>query len=315
MVPIVSDCSSLILNDPLPLTVHPAAVYLRSLSPGSRSTMEQSLNTIASLLTDGQCDLYTLNWGAILYQHTAAVQAALLENYAPATASKMMCAFRRVLKEAKKLGLMSATNYETAIELPSIKESRSLRGRALSGEEIKALIQVCLFDPTPWGNRDLALIAILRGTGLRRAEVVNLELKDYDPLTGAIYVRGGKNGVDRKVYLPYDAISWVNDWLDNRGNDPGALLLPIKLSGGLVARHMTPQAVLVIIQKRAHQAGVKSFSPHDFRRTFCSDLLDAGVDIVTVSKLAGHASPTTTAKYDRRGDETLKKAVQKLRFD
>lgn len=62
-----------------------------------------------------------------------------------------MCETRRVLKEAKKLGLMSATNYETAIELPSIKESRSLRGRALSGEEIKALIQVCLDDPTPWG--------------------------------------------------------------------------------------------------------------------------------------------------------------------
>jgi len=277
--------------------------------------MEQSLNAIASLLTNGQCDLYTLNWGAILYQHTAAVQAALLETYAPATASKMMCAFRRVLKEAKKLGLMSATNYETAIELPSIKESRSLRGRALNGEEIKALIKVCLDDPTPWGVRDLALIAILRGTGLRRAEVVNLELRDYDPLTGAINVRGGKNGVVRKVYLPESALTWVSAWLASRGAEPGALLLPLGRNGEIQARHMTPQAVLVIIQKRALQAGVKSFSPHDFRRTFCSDLLDAGVDIVTVSKLAGHASPTTTAKYDRRGDETLKKAVQKLRFE
>jgi integrase len=62
---------------------------------------------------------------------------------------------------------------------------------------------------------------------------------------------------------------------------------------------MTPQAVLLIVQKRAQQAGVESFSPHDFRRTFCSDLLDAGVDIVTVQKLAGHASPVTTAKYPR----------------
>jgi integrase/recombinase XerD len=62
--------------------------------------------------------------------------------------------------------------------------------------------------------------------------------------------------------------------------------------------------VLKIVQRWAKLAGVESFSPHDFRRTFCSDLLDAGVDIVTVQKLVGHASPVTTAKYDRRGEET-----------
>ena len=79
-------------------------------------------------------------------------------------------------------------------------------------------------------------------------------------------------------------------------------------------RHMCSDAVLKILKKRAEAAGVESFSPHDFRRTFCSDLLDAGIDIVTVQKLAGHSSPVTTAKYDRRGEETKRKAVQKLGF-
>nr|WP_306469804.1 site-specific integrase [Oscillatoria laete-virens] len=77
---------------------------------------------------------------------------------------------------------------------------------------------------------------------------------------------------------------------------------------------LDPPSVLLIVQKRASQAGVEQFSPHDFRRTFCSDLLDAGVDIVTVQKLAGHSSPVTTAKYDRRGEETKRRAVQKLGF-
>ena len=77
---------------------------------------------------------------------------------------------------------------------------------------------------------------------------------------------------------------------------------------------MHPDSVWRMLQNRADQAVLESFSPHDFRRTFCSDLLDAGVDIVTVQKLAGHASPVTTAKYDRRGEETKRRAVQNLKF-
>jgi integrase len=75
---------------------------------------------------------------------------------------------------------------------------------------------------------------------------------------------------------------------------------------------MHPDAIWRIITKRAFEAGLEPFSPHDFRRTFCSDLLDAGIDIVTVQKLAGHASPIETAKYDRRGEQTKRNAVQSL---
>ena len=82
--------------------------------------------------------------------------------------------------------------------------------------------------------------------------------------------------------------------------------------GGVALRFMHPDAVLKIVRRRGSQAGIESFSPHDLRRTFCSDLLDAGIDIVTVQKLVGHASPVTTAQYDRRGEETKRMAVQRL---
>lgn len=299
---------SLALTAPLPLSGHPARVYLRSLSPGSRSTMQGSLNAIANLLGH---DIDTLDWAALRYQQTTAIRSALLEKYAPATGNKMLCALRGAMKQAYKFGMITADDYQNAIDLPAIKGDRKLSGRALSREEISALINAC-GDSTK-GKRDKALIGILRGAGLRRSEAVKLELRDFNN-DGGIDIRQGKGGKDRLVYLPESAIAFLQDWLEVRGNFSGALLCPVRKGGRILIKHLTPQAVLYILRELSKKAGVQSFSPHDFRRTFCSDLLDSGVDIVTVQKLAGHASPITTARYDRRGEETKRKAVQSLRF-
>ena len=76
----------------------------------------------------------------------------------------------------------------------------------------------------------------------------------------------------------------------------------------LLGQRLSSQAVLNALEKRSEQAGVKYLSPHDFRRTFISNLLDAGADISTVQRLVGHSSPLTTARYDRRGQETKRRA-------
>ncbi|MHC5763863.1 MAG: integrase, partial [Nostoc sp.] len=65
---------SLALTEPLPITMHPAEVYLNSLGEGSRRTMREALNAIARLLTNGICDASTLDWSKLRYQHTAAVR-------------------------------------------------------------------------------------------------------------------------------------------------------------------------------------------------------------------------------------------------
>ena len=66
---------------------------------------------------------------------------------------------------------------------------------------------------------------------------------------------------------------------------------------------MKTQSIYDMLVKLADQAKVKHFSTHDLRRSFVSDLLDAGTDIATVAKMVSHASISTTQRYDRRGEQ------------
>jgi integrase len=97
------------------------------------------------------------------------------------------------------------------------------------------------------------------------------------------------------------------DWLAERGDGPGPLFCPVNKAGKIEVRRMTAQAVWNLLQKRATEGGVRAFSPHDLRRMFVSDLLDASADIATVAKMAGHANVQTTARYDRRPEDAKRR--------
>ena len=311
-----AEIASLSLTQPVPLTQHPAAVYLASLAPGSKKTMRSSLNAIALLLTDERCDAMTLDWSKLRYQHTAAVRAVLSQRLSPCTVNKMLVALRRVLKEAYRLDLMDANDYAKASDLQSLKETGELRGRALSSTEIKQLIAHCVAEKTAFSLRDGAVISILRCGGIRRQELVRLKLVDLDRETGTVKIRQGKGNKARLVYLSEVALELVEAWLKIRGKKPGALICPLARNGRVMVRHFAADGdgIYKIIKRRAEKAGLERFSPHDFRRTFCSDLLAEGEDVFTVQSLAGHSTPATTAKYDRRGEARKRKAVRKLQF-
>jgi integrase len=70
----------------------------------------------------------------------------------------------------------------------------------------------------------------------------------------------------------------------------------------------------VIVAKRLKAAKIKPCTPHDMRRTFAGDMLDAGVDLVTVQRLTGHASQVTNSRYDRRDEKTKMDAASKIYF-
>jgi site-specific recombinase XerD len=161
----------------------PAAVYLARLAPGSRRSQTSALNTMAGLLTGGRLGAQDLPWHEVRYQHTQALRAALADRYSPATTNRHLAALRGVLREAWRLGLMSAEDLTRATDLAAVRGERLPRGRALSRGELVSLFASCR-GGSPSDARDAALMAVLYAAGLRRAEVVAIEVGDYDVETG-----------------------------------------------------------------------------------------------------------------------------------
>ena len=289
---------------------HPPSVYLASLASGSRRAMTQALDTIAHLLTGGRCNSATLPWPNLRYQHNAAIRATLADRYASATANKMLAALKGVLKAAWRLGQMDTESYLRAVDISSVRGSTLPRGRALGAGEMSALFTACTSDSSARGARDAALLGVLYGSGLRRSEAVALDVTDYEAETGSLTVRSGKGNKARLVYVADGAREALTAWLCARGRKSGPLFVPVFASGRMKARRLNDQAVMDILCKRAREARVQNVSPHDLRRTFISNLLGAGADLVTVQKMAGHANVTTTARYDRRDEVSKRKASQ-----
>jgi integrase/recombinase XerD len=299
------------------LDQNPAAVYLAGLSASSRRTMRASLNTIAGLLTNqAQADALKLDWSRLRFSHTTAVRSVLAERYSFATANKMLSALRGTLKAAWRLGQMSAEEYQRACDVGSVIGETLPAGRAVAAGELTGLMMACTRKPGLTAARDAAMLALLYGCGLRRAELITLDLADYDPGSesgmGTLKVQGKRNKA-RRVPVVGGAAEALTDWLSVRGITSGPLFVRIRKGEQKTEERLTTQAVYHILSKRVGEAGFTApCSPHDMRRTFIGDLLDAGADIATVQKLAGHASVTTTARYDRRGEATKRKAAQML---
>lgn len=309
-MPDPSDPQKISIIQSKPLDQNPAAVYLASLKQSSRRPQLAALETIAALMSNHQAGALDFPWADLRFAHTAAIRAKLTESKAkPATINRMLSALRGALRAAWELGQLSSDDYQRAVNVKSVNGETLPPGRELTSGEMVALMADCENDPTPAGVRDGAIIALMYSCGLRREEVVALSLASYESETGRLVVHG-KRDKERTAYLLGGAEWAMADWLVIRGRGDDPLFCAINKGGRLdPSKSMTPQAIYNLLAKRAALAGVREFSPHDLRRTFVSDLLDAGADIATVAKMAGHASVNTTARYDRRPEDAKRKAA------
>ena len=308
---VTAQAQSLDLSAPVDGINGPLVAYLGGLAPGaSRGSMRSTLNQVAKLAGFDSAD--SLPWHAMRSAHTGALRSLLADRYSPAGANKSLAAVRGVLKAAWRLNMIETDEYLRAIDLDRVRGSSLPAGRALDRGEATALFAACANDNAPAGARDAAAFALMYGAGLRRAEAAALQVSDYDAATGELRVRG-KGNKERIVYANNGGADALTVWLAYRGDHAGALLQPVRKDGDIDrSKGITSQALLYRLKLRARQAQIKECSPHDLRRSFVSELLDAGADISAVQRLAGHSSTDTTARYDRRGERAARKASDML---
>lgn len=291
---------------------NPAILYLRSLgSLKSQKTMYSFLSMVAQMVAN--TDVVNFDWGALRRHHIHSLIGMLRESArAPATINTYLSALKGVAMEAWTLGKIDTDSFQHIKLIKSVKGYRLPKGRSLTKQEIKALFGVCDNDASPKGIRDSAIISVLIGCGLRRSEIVALDLSSVKP-EHTLYVLG-KGNKERISFMP--AVTWnrLQTYIEMRGKADGALFLRIRRFGIVTAERLTDQAVYHILDTRRLEAGIEAFTPHDLRRSFASMMLENGEDIITVKDAMGHASVLTTQRYDRRSDSRLRNAADALDF-
>ena len=178
----------------------------------------------------------------------------------------------------------------------------------LSVEEIDRILDTIDLS-TPEGQRNRAMLEVLYSCGLRVSELVGLRISDVYPEEGFIRVEG-KGSKQRLVPISQMALREIKNYLYYRGMmivKKGAEdILFLNRRGAPLTRVM----VFYIIKQHAELAGIhKTVSPHTFRHSFATHLLEGGANLRAIQEMLGHESITTTEIYTHIDRESLRKEI------
>ena len=204
---------------------------------------------------------------------------------------------------------IAAKDPTALLEAPKLK--RSLPD-TLSFEEIENMIQQIDLSK-PEGGRNKAILETMYSCGLRVSEVVGLKISQLYLDVGFIRVTG-KGDKERLVPIGSSAIKYINIYKNEirvhlevqKGNED---ILFLNRRGTKLSRVM----IFFIIKDLAQKAGIKkTVSPHTFRHSFATHLVEGGADLRAVQEMLGHASITTTEIYTHLDREFLRKTLEQF---
>jgi integrase len=218
--------------------------------------------------------------------------------YAPATINLRLAAVRRIAYEVADAGLLSP---ELAAGIRRVKGVRRIGvrlGNWLTPEQSQWLL-ACSTRSTVREVRDHAMVAMLIGCGLRRAELLALRLQSIQQREEHWVITDlvGKAGHVRTVPIPTWVKAALDAWTAAAQLRQGPCSAPINKAGRVWADGMSPKVLWGVVRSAAMRAGIEKLAPHDSRRT-CARLCHlAGGEQDQIQFLLGHVTIQTTERH------------------
>jgi site-specific recombinase XerD len=276
-----------------------------------RTIEERVLSAALSGLSRNSCRAYTRHLKLFL-SYLAATKLPLnretVESFM-ATAPPY-AAYNQALSAIKRLAMQAAAHgwiaYETAVQIDSIRTKKrlgQLAGAWLTIDQAKALL-AAPDAATVAGKRDLAVLALLIGCGLRREEAAGLSWLQFDKREDRWMLLNieGKGGRIRTVAVPRWAAEILHNWRHELPSTEFGYIVRSFTPQGKINGSLSATAIWDIVLAYATKIGVKC-SPHDLRRTYAKLARKGGAPLDVIQKSLGHSSVRTTELYTASGEE------------
>lgn len=290
-------------NSPLLPTIKLYVRYLRLERNLSPNTIEAYRNDLAHLEAFMMRNDLKLENVTLEQLHTF---AASLHEYGitPRSQARVLSGVRSFFRFLVLDGVVESDPTEL-LEWPSLPEHLPV---VLTLEEIDR-IEDSIDLSKAEGARNRAIIEVLFSCGLRVSELVNMKLSDLYLEDRVLLVRG-KGNKERLVPVSNKAIADLKRWFFDRnlmkikpGEDDYVFL-------NRRGAHLTRTMILIMVKRQAEEAGImKTISPHTFRHSFATALLQGGADLRSIQAMLGHEKIDTTLVYTHISNEQLRKAI------
>ncbi len=282
--------------------------YLKLEKNASPHTIDAYLNDIQKLQVYAELQNPKLALTQIVRKNLEEFIAYLIENFSIQESTQA-----RIISSIKSFfGFLVYQNYtqQNAAELIEAPKTIRKLPDTLSFEDIERILE-SIDVSTEQGTRDRAILEVLYSCGLRVTELLQLKISEIQLEIEIIKVIG-KGNKERIVPIGSDAIKYLKLYLVNyrRGKsmlDKDKDFVFLNLRGTPLSRI----SVFNMIKKQASIVGIrKQISPHTFRHSFATHLVEGGADLRAVQEMLGHVSITTTEIYTHLDNHFLRKTIE-----